>query len=124
MGEWSYGRLRIHMNKAFDIGVESLGGSGRAGNAGLEPPSSGHTAEPDKFSLSSKINFTDGVLSADVRAGKSFGAAANGGTFFLETFGCQMNDHDSEKVAGVLLSRGYRAGGGPRAGGAGFFTNI
>jgi tRNA-2-methylthio-N6-dimethylallyladenosine synthase len=28
--------------------------------------------------------------------------------FFLETFGCQMNDHDSEKVAGVLLSRGYR----------------
>jgi tRNA-2-methylthio-N6-dimethylallyladenosine synthase len=29
------------------------------------------------------------------------------GTFFLETFGCQMNDHDSEKVAGVLVSRGY-----------------
>src|SRR2546422_4548925 len=28
--------------------------------------------------------------------------------FFLETFGCQMNDHDSEKVAGLLLSRGYR----------------
>src|SRR5438876_11058922 len=32
------------------------------------------------------------------------------GTFYLETFGCQMNDHDSEKVAGVLLSRGYRQG--------------
>ena len=31
-----------------------------------------------------------------------------GATFFLETFGCQMNEHDSEKVAGVLLSRGYR----------------
>src|ERR1700757_740251 len=31
-----------------------------------------------------------------------------GETFFLETFGCQMNEHDSEKVAGVLLSRGYR----------------
>jgi tRNA-2-methylthio-N6-dimethylallyladenosine synthase len=30
------------------------------------------------------------------------------GTFFLETFGCQMNDHDSEKVAGVLAGRGYR----------------
>ena len=28
-------------------------------------------------------------------------------TFYLETFGCQMNDHDSEKVAGVLLARGY-----------------
>ena len=29
-------------------------------------------------------------------------------TFYLETFGCQMNDHDSEKVSGVLLGRGYR----------------
>ncbi|HEY2460407.1 MAG TPA: tRNA (N6-isopentenyl adenosine(37)-C2)-methylthiotransferase MiaB [Candidatus Acidoferrum sp.] len=36
------------------------------------------------------------------------GSAATAGTFFLETFGCQMNDHDSEKVAGVLLARGYR----------------
>jgi len=35
-------------------------------------------------------------------------AAGARGTFFLETFGCQMNDHDSEKVAGVLVSRGYR----------------
>ena len=35
-------------------------------------------------------------------------AAARRGTFFLETFGCQMNDHDSEKVAGLLLSRGYK----------------
>jgi tRNA-2-methylthio-N6-dimethylallyladenosine synthase len=35
-------------------------------------------------------------------------ARAGTGTFFLETFGCQMNDHDSEKVAGVLVSRGYR----------------
>jgi tRNA-2-methylthio-N6-dimethylallyladenosine synthase len=29
-------------------------------------------------------------------------------SFFIETFGCQMNVHDSEKVAGVLLERGYR----------------
>jgi tRNA-2-methylthio-N6-dimethylallyladenosine synthase len=32
----------------------------------------------------------------------------DGATFFIETFGCQMNAHDSEKVAGVLLGRGYR----------------
>jgi tRNA-2-methylthio-N6-dimethylallyladenosine synthase len=37
------------------------------------------------------------------------------GTFFLETFGCQMNEHDSEKVAGVLLSRGYRQVDSPEA---------
>ena len=29
-------------------------------------------------------------------------------TFFLETFGCQMNAHDSEKVIGTLLHEGYR----------------
>jgi tRNA-2-methylthio-N6-dimethylallyladenosine synthase len=31
------------------------------------------------------------------------------GTFYLETFGCQMNSHDSEKVAGVLTGRGYES---------------
>src|SRR3970040_958570 len=35
------------------------------------------------------------------------------GTFYIETFGCQMNDHDSEKVAGVLLRRGYRQAASP-----------
>ncbi len=29
-------------------------------------------------------------------------------TFFLETFGCQMNAHDSEKVVGTLEHEGYR----------------
>src|SRR5579872_2898745 len=29
-------------------------------------------------------------------------------TFYLETFGCQMNAHDSEKVVGTLLAEGYR----------------
>ncbi|MCI0355749.1 MAG: tRNA (N6-isopentenyl adenosine(37)-C2)-methylthiotransferase MiaB, partial [Acidobacteria bacterium] len=29
-------------------------------------------------------------------------------TFYLETFGCQMNVHDSEKVIGTLVAEGYR----------------
>ena len=29
-------------------------------------------------------------------------------TFYLETFGCQMNAHDSEKVIGTLVAEGYR----------------
>jgi len=28
-------------------------------------------------------------------------------TFYIETFGCQMNAHDSEKVVGTLLREGY-----------------
>ena len=29
-------------------------------------------------------------------------------TFYIETFGCQMNAHDSEKVVGTLVAKGYR----------------
>ncbi|HYV75100.1 MAG TPA: tRNA (N6-isopentenyl adenosine(37)-C2)-methylthiotransferase MiaB [Candidatus Binatia bacterium] len=29
-------------------------------------------------------------------------------TFYIETFGCQMNFHDSEKVVGTLITEGYR----------------
>jgi tRNA-2-methylthio-N6-dimethylallyladenosine synthase len=29
-------------------------------------------------------------------------------TFYLETFGCQMNVHDSEKVVGTLVREGYK----------------
>jgi tRNA-2-methylthio-N6-dimethylallyladenosine synthase len=29
-------------------------------------------------------------------------------TFYIETFGCQMNVHDSEKVIGTLLHQGYQ----------------
>ncbi len=28
-------------------------------------------------------------------------------TFYIESFGCQMNAHDSEKVIGTLISKGY-----------------
>ena len=34
-------------------------------------------------------------------------AMATGKTFYLETFGCQMNAHDSEKVIGTLEHEGY-----------------
>src|ERR1700753_750412 len=50
------------------------------------------------------------VVATPDAAGRGAANPADGtsGTFFLETFGCQMNDHDSEKVAGVLSARGYR----------------
>ena len=72
------------MGKTFDIGLDRLTDSSRfpVGN-------------------SEGIQFTCGSAEAMI-------PGTPRGTFFLETFGCQMNDHDSEKVAGVLLSRGYR----------------
>jgi tRNA-2-methylthio-N6-dimethylallyladenosine synthase len=48
------------------------------------------------------------VAPQDIAIRDTSEARRNTSTFFLETFGCQMNDHDSEKVAGLLLSRGYR----------------
>jgi tRNA-2-methylthio-N6-dimethylallyladenosine synthase len=54
---------------------------------------------------------TGGVASSATAALPVHGAAQR--TFFLETFGCQMNDHDSEKVAGLLISRGYQQVGTP-----------
>ena len=38
--------------------------------------------------------------------GRSMGRSLK--TFYIETFGCQMNVHDSEKVAGTLMAQGYR----------------
>src|SRR5215467_7098168 len=54
------------------------------------------------------LNSLVGGRQSDARESEFITGAPQRGTFYLETFGCQMNEHDSEKVAGVLLSRGYR----------------
>jgi tRNA-2-methylthio-N6-dimethylallyladenosine synthase len=86
------------MNKAFDIGVEALGGRSAVSSDFCGVADALH----DSLAKSQLVIATSG-------APKNDNHAANGGaaTFYLETFGCQMNDHDSEKVAGLLLSRGY-----------------
>src|ERR1700723_3284590 len=80
------------MRNRFDGGVESLAGGVTAAQ---------RTARQAPLPLPLRGALKgEGVVSPDaVVAGKSF---------FIETFGCQMNDHDSEKVAGVLQGRGYR----------------
>jgi hypothetical protein len=70
------------MSKEFDIGLETLTGNAAARQELGQAAERGPARMPDHL--------------------------PDRGTFFLETFGCQMNDHDSEKVAGVLMSRGYR----------------
>jgi len=44
-----------------------------------------------------------------LEAAGTLASTGPGKTFYIETFGCQMNVHDSEKVAGALQARGYRA---------------
>jgi tRNA-2-methylthio-N6-dimethylallyladenosine synthase len=90
------------MAGTFDIRLDSLAGrSVCAENASSElTPTS---AQPDR-----KIRRA--LQTAPCATG-----TLDGATFFLETFGCQMNDHDSEKVAGVLLSRGYKQVESPEA---------
>ncbi len=72
------------MNKSFDIGLEQL--TDTAGVSMGNSVSTKYAGDGTEAAVPDRLR----------------------GTFFLETFGCQMNDHDSEKVAGVLLSRGYR----------------
>src|SRR6266849_9151808 len=74
------------MGKAFDIGLERL-------TAGEVMPG----IDLDSAGPSTSHRATQAAHSN----------LGNAETFYLETFGCQMNDHDSEKVAGVLLARGY-----------------
>ena len=88
------------MNRAFDIGVESLGGS--LGD-GLTPDGAARPL-PSLRPLSTLSPLLPDPSSEVISKDSSVDA----GTFYLETFGCQMNDHDSEKVAGLLLARGYR----------------
>lgn len=86
------------MGKTFDIGLDRLTGGAQFSIGSAITTNPGTTKNEDGFAHAGA-----GV------AASQFGAirSASRGTFFLETFGCQMNDHDSEKVAGVLLARGY-----------------
>jgi tRNA-2-methylthio-N6-dimethylallyladenosine synthase len=86
------------MGNSFDVRLERLTGMGVRGLPGRPGPgfdglkASAHAAGLQEGGINRRLQEEIGKR----------------GTFYLETFGCQMNEHDSEKVAGVLLARGYR----------------
>ena len=49
-----------------------------------------------------KVEFAADILSPETKKSEQMSK-----TFYLETFGCQMNAHDSEKVVGTLQREGY-----------------
>ena len=106
------------MGKAFDIGLERLTGTSVPGVTGdperaqdLEIVRAGGAAVLDPYEEIRERRREAGethVKSAAMKASATAEPEKERGTFYLETFGCQMNEHDSEKVAGVLLARGYK----------------
>src|SRR5208282_3520306 len=109
------------MGDLFDISVERLMGVVPGGGSAPAPQSHpgrieraleggpyrgfGETQDPGTHSVpgAPEENTRERPQGSGTRP-----ALQGGRTFYLETFGCQMNEHDSEKVAGVLLRRGYR----------------
>ena len=95
------------MGNGFDFSVERLVGTGFGGKS---VPAS----ESGRYRSASERTASEGgpykmptrEEGADLKIDHYKSPTA--GTFYLETFGCQMNEHDSEKVAGVLLARGYK----------------
>ncbi len=64
-------------------------------------------ARPASAISSASASAPDSSRSFDATCGAIVTPGA-GKSFYIETFGCQMNVHDSEKVVGVLQGRGYQ----------------
>src|ERR1700722_10569172 len=80
------------MSKTFDISIDALSASAGHDVVGTPPQSA--------LAMSSPLVFAENPA--------AFRTAPGSRAFYIETFGCQMNAHDSEKVSGVLIGRGYR----------------
>jgi tRNA-2-methylthio-N6-dimethylallyladenosine synthase len=108
------------MGKSFDIGLERLTGTvvreiGETQEGGVPIAKGALGEKPPLQDGAAEISASIGQKNRTLKGAGCGTQDSEGATFYLETFGCQMNDHDSEKVAGVLLARGYRQVDGPEA---------
>jgi tRNA-2-methylthio-N6-dimethylallyladenosine synthase len=94
------------MSETFDIRIESL----REQKEGAAPVGGQTRTRDSAIRGGARVNQTSGGSSGGGSPSLAEGddRGGTGKRFFIETFGCQMNVHDSEKVAGVLMGRGYR----------------
>jgi tRNA-2-methylthio-N6-dimethylallyladenosine synthase len=97
--------LNSCMSKSFDIGIESLAGGATTGREGRH----GHLGSFAATAADEVLNSDNSAFESDASSALAAIPSDNKKSFYIETFGCQMNAHDSEKVSGVLLGRGYRA---------------
>jgi len=87
------------MSKTFDISIDALSTSDGIRAVHNIPPSA--------------ITLPSPTFSAENSA--AFGAATSSKAFYIETFGCQMNAHDSEKFrassSAAVIARGHSRAG-------------
>ena len=112
------GRSRVIVPPRLMAEALGYGRTAQAAGAGCKEEGEadrGRGCAPDRLRRSRRLGSLGNVRSLHGTLEESTGAgissvlagSAEEKTFYLETFGCQMNDHDSEKVAGVLMARGY-----------------
>lgn len=97
--------LNSFMSKSFDIRIESLAGVQTAAREGRH----GHLGSFAASAPEEVFESHKSAINSDGSPALIAIPSDNKKSFYIETFGCQMNDHDSEKVSGVLLGRGYHA---------------
>jgi len=87
------------MSRTFDVALEAIAANTAANKTAHTAPTA--AALPPVFAPAQDR--------AQDKDQSQISPSGGGKSFYIETFGCQMNAHDSEKVSGVLLARGYRA---------------
>jgi len=105
---WRSSTQTIMASHAGQRGRSTVPTSSRvaAGSPGEPRPRPADTLRPATAPVRAPL---EGVPQAAILSG------VTSRTYFIRTFGCQMNEHDSERAAGVLETMGYRPAPDPES---------
>src|SRR6202046_1012569 len=79
--------LNSCMSKSFDIGIESLGGGATTGREGRH----GHLGSFAATAADEVLNSDNSAFESDASSALAAIPSDNKKSFYIETFGCQMN---------------------------------